>query len=119
MAPKKPQDIRKDPPDRLVTRLEAAVWLGVSKQFLAALAMKNEGPKYKVIGKKAMYHLDDVKAWWQAQSYASTPVDAEPKKPKEPKAPKAPKVETVATVNPDPAAMMQILQQMMQAMQKK
>lgn len=67
----------KEVPDRLMTRLEAAAWLGVSKQYLAALASQGEGPKYKVLGRKAMYMASDVKAWWEAQAYASPAAERE------------------------------------------
>ncbi len=124
-TPKTPVELA----DRLLTRLEAAAWLGVSKQYLAALAMKAEGPKFKVIGRKAMYHMDDVKTWWAAQSYAgASPEPGAEKVPKEKAPKKTPgrkvglKVSTPVAppaAVPDTAAMMELFQTMMKQMQQK
>jgi hypothetical protein len=54
---------------RLLTRRQVAEMFGVTKQYLAKLAMRGEGPRFKIIGKQAMYMLEDVNAWWESLEY--------------------------------------------------
>ena len=47
----------------LLTRQEAADYLGVSQSSLAHWPAKGAGPRQRVIGRSAYYHVADLDAW--------------------------------------------------------
>lgn len=51
----------------LATRDEVAVYLGVPKSTLALWATRDEGPAYRIVGRRAQYDWGDVDAWVRNQ----------------------------------------------------
>ena len=47
----------------LLTRAEAADYIGVSVSALAHWAMEGRGPVYRVLGRSSYYHAVDLEAW--------------------------------------------------------
>lgn len=47
----------------LLTRAEAADYLGVSVSTLAHWPAQGKGPRQRVIGRRAYYHVADLDAW--------------------------------------------------------
>lgn len=54
---------------KFLTRPEAAAYLGVSKQWMATNAKKGRGPKFKIVGRRAMYALADLDEYWKSLDY--------------------------------------------------
>jgi hypothetical protein len=52
---------------RLLSRAEVAVWLGVPAKSLATWAHIGRGPRYALVGKHARYDPADVRAWLEGQ----------------------------------------------------
>lgn len=48
---------------KLFTRVEAAVYIGVSVSALAQWACAKRGPLHHVVGKSCYYHRDDLDDW--------------------------------------------------------
>ena len=51
----------------LLSRFEAATYLGISRSTLARWAMLREGPRYHKIGGKALYKLADLNQYIDSQ----------------------------------------------------
>ena len=54
----------------LITREQAAQYLGITRQYLDVMAMRKQGPSYIRLGRAVRYELDDVKAWAKARKVA-------------------------------------------------
>ncbi len=51
----------------LLTRTEAADYLGVSVSALAHWPAQDKGPRQRVIGRRAYYHVADLDAWLEGR----------------------------------------------------
>ncbi len=49
--------------ERLMTRKQAAEYLGFAPQTLARYAWLGKGPRFKKLGRLVRYTLDDLEAW--------------------------------------------------------
>jgi predicted DNA-binding transcriptional regulator AlpA len=49
--------------ERLMTRRQAAEYLGFAPQTLARYAWMGKGPRFKKLGRLVRYTLDDLQAW--------------------------------------------------------
>jgi len=49
--------------ERLMTRKQAAEYLGFAPQTLARYAWLGKGPRFKKLGKLVRYTLEDLEAW--------------------------------------------------------
>lgn len=51
------------PEDEYLTRNEAAVFLKISRQTLDRWAMIGEGPKWHIVGRKALYSVPELRRY--------------------------------------------------------
>lgn len=59
--------LRDLPKDALVSSDRAAKYLTVSKQWLAVLRMRSEGPSYYKLGTVVKYKIADLDTWLELQ----------------------------------------------------
>jgi len=64
-------------PSALISRSEAATYLGVPEKSLAAWAYQGRGPSYFRVGKYARYRLGDLDAWLEARRVSPDQVGVE------------------------------------------
>lgn len=65
--PRTPEQGQSDPFANYITRAEYAKRAGISFRTAEMQAHKGQGPRVTRIGRRAMYHLDDVAAWLEEQ----------------------------------------------------
>ena len=53
--------------NRLLTRREAAEFLGVSPHFMAVLAWRKKSPPYFKLNHDVRYDLNELKAWLETK----------------------------------------------------
>ncbi len=51
-----------------MTRRELAEWLRTPPATLAQWAWRGNGPRYYVVGRRALYRLSDVETWLETQA---------------------------------------------------
>lgn len=60
-------------PQRLLTRTEAAAFLGVSPKTLDCWAWRRRGPKFVKVGRLARYRVQDLNAYVEANAREGEP----------------------------------------------
>jgi predicted DNA-binding transcriptional regulator AlpA len=64
---------------RLLSRREAAAWLGMSKNLFLDHLADGDGPVFYMIGKRAKYSTEDLRVWMEARRQrGQTQVAADP-----------------------------------------
>jgi predicted DNA-binding transcriptional regulator AlpA len=58
--------------DRLMTVVETAAYLRVSKSYLDKARLSGDGPRFIKIGRKIVYRVIDVDDWLQQRQFHST-----------------------------------------------
>ena len=56
----------------LLNAQKAADWTGLSTSTLAKLRLSGEGPTYAKLGRRVVYHIDDLEEWIRSHRYKST-----------------------------------------------
>jgi predicted DNA-binding transcriptional regulator AlpA len=51
---------------------KAAGWTGLSTSTLAKLRLTGNGPAYAKLGRRVVYHIDDLEEWIRAHRHKST-----------------------------------------------
>ena len=54
------------PPKTILNAEEAARFLGVSSEALKLWRREKRGPRYKSVGNKTTYRVEDLIAWWDS-----------------------------------------------------
>ena len=62
--------------ERLLSRKEAAPWLGLKVSALEAMATRGGGPRFVKTGRLVRYRLSDLQAWLEARTFQRTGVPA-------------------------------------------
>ncbi len=65
-------DDKKNAPQRFLTTKEAAFMVGICKRTLEKHRTYGTGPKYRKIGGRVLYDIDDVRAWTEIGARVST-----------------------------------------------
>lgn len=55
------------PPKTILNAEEAARFLGVSVEGLRLWRRERRGPRFKIIGNKSTYRVEDLLRWWDSQ----------------------------------------------------
>ena len=66
--------------ERLLTRDEAAHFLGIRPQTLAAWVVRRQGPPFIRVGRCARYRLADLERWIETRTVGQVPAEAESRK---------------------------------------
>ncbi|MGV2052479.1 helix-turn-helix transcriptional regulator [Agrobacterium sp. 22-209-1] len=62
----------KNPPQRFLTTKEAAFVVGICKRTLEKHRTYGTGPKYRKVGGRVLYDIDDLRAWTEIGARVST-----------------------------------------------
>lgn len=62
-----------DLPGRRLSRKEAAIYLGLSEQWLTDLAFRQQGPRFYKLGRRCLYTVEDLDAWFNANATTRAP----------------------------------------------
>ena len=75
---------------KYLTRKQVAGRYPISFSHLAHMACDGRGMRYRIVGRCAVYHVDDVEAWLESKVIEPLPPNAQKKRGRPRKSPKRP-----------------------------
>ena len=65
-------DMRKYYTSAFVSTKEAAAFLGLSRSWLEAMRLRDDGPAFYKLGRRVVYSIGDLDTWAEARRRSST-----------------------------------------------